>query len=107
MCIRKHLKGVRGVSIDAVAFRSLPSHYYKILGNNPTFTAFLLAILDAISLVEEGDRLTLICDDEEQIALPMYKLHRRIRIVEPATRDKLSAIEEQYWGDNCILFLDK
>jgi len=66
LCIRKHLKGVRGVSIDAVAFRSLPSHYYKILGNNPTFTAFLPAILDAISLVEEGDRLTLICDDKSK-----------------------------------------
>jgi len=78
-CIRKHLDSVRGVSIDAEAFRNLPSHYFKVLGDDPFFTAFLRAVLDAVNLVPEGDRLTMICDDEEQMALPMYRLYRRIK----------------------------
>jgi hypothetical protein len=92
LCIRRHFEGIRGVSIDALAFKGLPSHYHKTLGDNPFFTAFLRTVLDAITLVAEYDRLTLICDDEEQMALPMYKLFRRIKIVELETRDKLSAI---------------
>lgn len=80
------------VSIDAEAFRNLPSHYFKVLGDDPFFTAFLRAVLDAVNLVPEGDRLTMICDDEEQMALPMYRLYRRIKIVQPEIRDKLAAI---------------
>jgi len=101
MCIRKHLMAVRGVSVDVPAFKSLPNHYFKILGDDPFFTAFLRAVLDAVSFVEEGDRLTLVCDDEEQMALPMYKLYRRIKLVDPNTRDKLSAI---CFADDRFLF---
>ena len=101
MCIRKHLMAVRGVSVDVPAFKSLPDHYFKILGNDPFFTAFLRAVLDAVGFVEEGDRLTLVCDDEKQMALSMYRLYRRIKLVEPKTRDKLSAI---CFADDRFLF---
>ena len=90
--VRKHLEAVTGVAIDVAAFKALPSHYFQVLGDNPFFTGFLRAILELLRLVGEQDRITLICDDEEQMALPMYKLYRRVKLIDHQAREKLAAI---------------
>ncbi len=90
-CIRKHLEVVTGVALDVKAFNSLPSHYFQLLGDNPFFTAFMRMILRVLELTEKLP-ISLICDDEEQMAEPMYKLYRRIKLVWPGAREVLAAI---------------
>jgi hypothetical protein len=40
-------------------------------------------VLEVLGLVDEQDGLSLICDDEEQIAWPMYQLYRRVKLIYP------------------------
>jgi len=91
-CIRKHIHIVTGIAIDVKAFKRLPPHYYRLLGDNPHFTAFLRVILKIIELSAGGHHVSLVCDDEEEMALPMYKLYRRVKIVNPSAREQLRAI---------------
>jgi hypothetical protein len=100
-CVRKHLEVVTGVAIDVAAFKGLPSHYFQIFGDDPFYTAFLRAVLDVLGLVDEREKVSLICDDEEQMALPMYKLYRRVKLVDPQAHEKLAAIS---FADDRFLF---
>jgi hypothetical protein len=91
-CIRKHLQLVSGVAINVKAFKELPSHYFQILGSDPFFTAFLRTMLRFLEAVTEGDRVSLVCDDEEEMAIPMFKLYRQLKRVYPGAKDKLTSI---------------
>jgi hypothetical protein len=91
-CIRKHIHVVTGVAINVKEFKKLPSHYYQLLGNNPHFTAFLRTILKIIELSAQNHHVSLVCDDEEEMALPMYKMYRRVKLINPAAREQLRAI---------------
>jgi len=91
-CIRKHLMVMTGLAIDAPAYMELPSHYHRAMGDNPCFMAFTRALLGVLEVTDTEDKISLICDDEEQTALPMYQLFRRVKILYPEARDKLRAI---------------
>lgn len=90
--IRKHFWIIKCVAVDVSAFSSLPSRYHQILGDDPFFTAFLRMLLEIIKSTHPEDKLMMVCDDEEQMAEPMYKLYRRVKIVYPEARDKLKSI---------------
>jgi hypothetical protein len=62
------------------------------LGDDPFFTAFLRMLIEVLNLTHPNDRLTFICDDDEQMALPMYKLYRRVKLVDPDARSKLKGL---------------
>jgi hypothetical protein len=101
-CIRKHLEVVTGIALDVKAFKALPPHYFQILGDNPFFTAFLRMILRILELTGPKLPISLICDDEEQMAEPMYKLYRRVKLVWPEAREVFAAIsfadDKRLWG---------
>jgi hypothetical protein len=91
-CIRQHIQVALGTALDVEAFKKLPSHCHQTLGNDPFFTAFLRTILEALELTHEDDKLTLICDDEEEMAEAMYKLYRRVKLVNPDARNKMKGL---------------
>jgi hypothetical protein len=90
--IRKHLWIISGIALDVAAFNGMPSHYHELFGKDPFFTAFLRQLLEILEITHAEDKLTMICDDEEQMALPMYKLYRRVKLIHPEARNKLKAL---------------
>ena len=100
-CIRKHLAFITGVAIDVAGFKGLPSHYHRIFGTDPFYTAFARTVPRIAELTPKGGKISLICDDEEQTALPMYKFYRRLKLIDSDARDKLAAIS---FADDSVLF---
>jgi hypothetical protein len=100
-CIRKHLAFITGVAVDVAGFKGLPSHYHQIFGDDPFYTAFARTVPRIAELSPKGGKISLICDDEEQTALPMYKFYRRLKLIDPDARDKLAAIS---FADDSVLF---
>lgn len=91
-CIRKHLMVITGLAIDARAYAAMPSHYRQAMGDNPFFTAFTRSLLAVLEVTDTEDKISLICDDEEEAAWPMYQLFRKVKIKYPDAREKLRAI---------------
>ena len=91
-CVRKHLQVIVGTALDVDAFTKLLSHYHQFLGNDPFFTAFLRTLIEVLELTHPDDKLTVICDDDEQMAPPMYKLYRRVKLVDSDARNKLKGL---------------
>ncbi|HKW62306.1 MAG TPA: DUF3800 domain-containing protein [Candidatus Acidoferrum sp.] len=100
-CIRKHLSVVTGITIDVQAFKKLPSHFFQSYGNDPVFMAFARALLKVVEFTPNRDKISFICDDEEQVAFPIYRLYRRVKTVYPAARNKLVGIT---FADDRVLF---
>jgi hypothetical protein len=92
LCIRKHLLAITGIALDTEAFRALPSHYHQILGSDPFFTAFLRTLIGVVDMALNDDKFMIVCDDEEAMALPMYKLYRRVKLVHPKSNDVLKSL---------------
>lgn len=91
-CIRKHLQCAAGMALDANTFKALPSHYFQALGDNPFFISFARILAEILEITGKGEVINIICDDEEQMACPMYKIYRKIKIVYPDAREKLKAL---------------
>lgn len=91
-CIRKNLQVINGVAIEVAAFKRLPSHYHQIFGDDPFFTSFAATVARILEITAKGSKISLICDDEEQTALPMYRLYRRYKKINAVAREKLGAI---------------
>ncbi len=58
--------------------------------------------MEILELTSPDDKITFICDDEEQMAEPMYKLYRRVKLVYPGAREKLKGL---CFADDEYLFL--
>jgi hypothetical protein len=91
-CIRKYLLVVSGVAIDVAAFKRQPSHLFQRLGNNPCYAAFATEMLQIIDFCSKEDKISLICDEDEETATEFYRLYRRVKKVWPAAKDKLIGI---------------
>jgi len=100
-CIRRHLQVVTGVTIDVRAFKKLPTHFFQTYGDDPVFVAFARALLKVVEFTPDQDKISFTCDDEEQVAFPIYRLYRRIKTVFPEARKKLVAIS---FADDRALF---
>lgn len=100
-CIRRHLSVVTGVTVDVRAFKNLPSHFFQTYGDDPVFMAFARALLKVVEFTPDKDKISFICDDEEKVAFPIYRLYRRIKTVYPAARQKLVGIT---FADDRVLF---
>jgi hypothetical protein len=68
------------------------SHYRQAMGDNPFFTAFTRSLTAALEVTHTEDKISMICDDEEESAWPMYQLFRKVKILYPDAREKLQAI---------------
>jgi Protein of unknown function (DUF3800) len=92
LCIRKYLQMVMGVAIDVREYAALPDEYRGIWGNNPIYTAFARGILEIVRESPQDGLILLYCDDEEETALPFYKLYRKIKNQYADARLKLRGI---------------
>jgi hypothetical protein len=91
-CIRKHLQLVSCAAMDTIAFKQLPSDDQKLFGGNPHYVAFVKLLLDIFDAVKDEDTLTVVCDDDEETALQIYKLYRKIKLGWRDARHRLVAI---------------
>jgi Protein of unknown function (DUF3800) len=91
-CIRTHLKLVICMAVDVEAFKALPSDAQRDLGNNPHYVAFTRILLEILEPIKKEDALSIICDDEEETALPMYKLYRKVKLAWKDAKERLAAL---------------
>jgi Protein of unknown function (DUF3800) len=91
-CIKKHLMVITALAVDVKAYSALASHFLQIIGDDPAFVAFTRTLLAVLEITESEDKINLICDDEEALAMPMYHLFRRVKNVYPDAHQKLRAI---------------
>jgi hypothetical protein len=54
--------------------------------------AFMRTMMQVADFASETDRISLICDEDEQTALAFYGLYRRLKKVVPSVRKRLVAI---------------
>jgi hypothetical protein len=101
-CIRKYVQGVVGVAVDVGAFKKTPDHLRQTWGDDPHFMAFAGTLLEVMKPLKTKDNLNIICDDEEKVALPMYKLYRRVKLVYTDTKGYLASLsfadDEVFYG---------
>jgi hypothetical protein len=92
---------ILGVAVDVTVFKNLSPHYFQILGSDPIFTAFLVTMLQLLKDIPPQNHFSFICDDEEEAAIHMFKLYRRVKLIVPGARDTLAAIS---FADDRFLF---
>src|ERR1700691_3750879 len=83
LCIRKHLQVVIGCAVDVRYFKKLPPHFFQVYGHDPSYLAFVRAVLQVSQFTPDGERVSLICDEDEETAIPFYKLYRRVKKILP------------------------
>lgn len=91
-CIRNHLQVIVGVTIDVPTFKKMPSHFFQSYGSDPVFVAFTRSLLEVMGFTPDGDKVSFVCDDDEQMAWHMFRLYRRVKNVFPGAKSKMSAI---------------
>ena len=99
-CIRKNLEVAMGCWVDVKAFKSLPSHFFKVFGDDPSYMAFVRTMLQIVDFIPDRDGLVLVCDEDEETAVQFYRLYRRVKRVMPKVRSKLNAIS--FCDDNYV-----
>jgi hypothetical protein len=102
-CVRKHLEVIVGCAVDVRAFKKLPSHFFQVYGTDPSYMAFARTILQVCDFTPLRDRIVLVCDEDEETALPFYRLYRRVKKVIPEIQRKLNAIS--FCDDNAVFAL--
>jgi Protein of unknown function (DUF3800) len=100
-CIRKHLQVAVGCVVDVRVFKQLPSHFFQVFGSDPSYMAFMRIMLQLAEFASASDKISLICDEDEQTALAFYRLYRRIKKVAPGVQKRLVAIS---FADDRFLF---
>lgn len=93
-CIRKHLEFGIATSIDVQAYKAIPVRAKKNLGgsNNPHFVVFLAGVMATLRHLRSDDKISLICDDDEETALDCYKFYRRVRKIHEGCRRRFVSL---------------
>jgi hypothetical protein len=91
-CIRKHLQVITGLATDVEAFKKLPSHFFQIFGKTPSYMTFVRTAMHVAEFCPATSKITMICDDDEETAMPFYALYRRLKKVWPDARRKFGGI---------------
>ena len=93
-CIRKHFEYGIATAIDVAAFKAMSKAAKKQLGNaeNAHYVAFLQGMMGFLHHLRPEDRISFICDDDEETAFNCYQFYRRARKVYPPANDHFVAI---------------
>jgi hypothetical protein len=91
-CIRRYLQNVTNVTVDVEAWRATPTHLRNLWSDDPVFMAFTRELLAVMEPLGPNDNISVVCDDKEHTALPMYKLYRRVKLVYPDARRKMASL---------------
>jgi hypothetical protein len=89
--IKKHVEFGVACAVDAAAFRSLTTEQQRKL-RNPHYAAFLCVIGELKDYVQDDDKISLMCDDEQQYSVECYKLFTSIRKQDREMRHKFISI---------------
>lgn len=92
LCIRKHIQNIIGVAVDVPTFKSLPSHARRILGDDPHYLAFTRVLIGVLEHLHLQDAVSIICDDEQSTAWPMYLLYRKVKLAFSDVHARLRSI---------------
>lgn len=93
-CIRKHFEFGSAIAIDVVAFKDMSPGAKKQLGKieNPHYLAFVQAMAGFQHHLRSDDRISFICDDDEETAWNCYQFYRRVRKIDPVSRKHFISI---------------
>jgi hypothetical protein len=93
-CIRKHFECGLATAIDVAAFKALSLGAKKQLGQieNPHYLAFTSAMAGFHHHLQSDDRVSFICDDDEQTAWNCYQFYRHIRKIDPFSKKHFISI---------------
>jgi hypothetical protein len=91
-CIRRHLEMVVGVGVDSDSFRSMPDNLRDSLPKDPNLLGFILVLFEVLQYVDADDSLHIVTDDEERLAVPMFKLYRAAKRSYVDVRRKLAGV---------------
>ena len=91
-CIRKHLQVITRLATDVRAFKKLPPHFFQIFGKDPSYMTFVRTAMHVMEFCPDRSKVTMICDDDEETAMPFFGLYRRLKKVWPDARRKLGGI---------------
>jgi hypothetical protein len=80
------------MATDVEAFKRLPSHFFEIFGTTPAYMTFVRTSMHIAEFTPERSKVTMICDDDEETALPFFRLYRRVKKVWPEARRKFGGI---------------
>jgi hypothetical protein len=101
LCIRKYLQVVTSAAFDVSAFKKLPPHFFHFFGHDPVYVAFTYCILHVLDFTPARDRISLICDEDEETVLPFYRLYKQVKKKWPHAKQKLAAIS---FADDEVLY---
>lgn len=91
-CLKKNLRFLIGIAIHVQPFHTMAPEARKHLGKNPQYAAFTRVVIEAIRNLGEENELSIVCDDEEEVALKIYHLYRKLKLVYPVARKKLVSL---------------
>jgi hypothetical protein len=93
-CMNNHLEVGLIQAIDVVGFNSMSKHAKAKLGNtdDPYYLAFARATLELLDHVHKDDRISIICDHDQDTAWACYQHYRGVRNAHEAVRKKTVAI---------------
>lgn len=101
-CINEHLQLGLAQALDVRGFRSLTVSAKVGIGSpgDPHYLAFARGLLEIANYVHDDDKISLICDDDENTAWGCYAHYRAIRRADDRVREKivsLSFSNDQYF----------
>lgn len=94
LCIRKHFEIGVAIAIDVEAYSRLSALAKQKIGgsDNPFYMAFLCAVMAPSKRLLEEDRISIICDDDQETALNCYKAYRHVKKKQADLHTKLVAL---------------
>lgn len=80
------------MATDVESFKKLPPLFFQIFGTDPSYMTFVRTAMHITEFTPESSKVTMICDDDEETALPFFRLYRRVKKVWPDARRKFGGI---------------
>lgn len=80
-CVHRHFEYGIATAVDVGAYKQFSVAGKKKFGgsDNPHYVAFLTGMVAILKHLHGDDKISLICDDDEETAWNCYRLYRRVR----------------------------
>ena len=93
-CINTHLEVGLSQAIDVQGFGKLTKEAKKGLGSpdDPYYLAFARGLIEIVGYVQDNEKISLICDDDEDTAWGCYSHYRAIRRVHEKVKEKVVSL---------------
>jgi hypothetical protein len=93
-CIRKHFECGIATAVDVAAFKAMSPGAKKQLGRieNPHYMAFTSGMAGFHHHLRGDDRVSFICDDDEETAWNCYQFYRQVRKIDAFSRKHFISI---------------